>query len=308
MTLAARLAPSERELNFHYAGQAAGASSSTASTNGCAASANGNADAFIRFHSTATVARVSHPCARHQDRRDTNNNKNGASKPGTPIAPIAPVAPASLASPVPMEPSVISAPLAELSEDWPEGLRLEITKLNLSDAQVLLPANLIEPALKHGRVTFLWQNLRPLIKPKAPPASIHDGIELELPLKVIAPLFLVSQRAALRPRQTILPPADIPNLFFGFPQPSAEAPAKTPVMETPVKAPVVETPEKAPVKAQETEVYRPALKLVEARPTDSNYYTWSDGHKRPGRRKPKSSRRKSRRQILRAVTRRRRKS
>jgi hypothetical protein len=57
---------------------------------------------------------------------------------------------------------------------------------------------LIEPALKRGRVTFTWRNLRPLIKPTPPPASCHDGIELELPLKVIAPLFLTRQKAAPR--------------------------------------------------------------------------------------------------------------
>jgi hypothetical protein len=65
----------------------------------------------------------------------------------------------------PVEPGTISAPLAALSENWPEGLRLEIRQSNLEDAQVSLPANLIEPALKRGRITFTWRNLRPLIKP-----------------------------------------------------------------------------------------------------------------------------------------------
>ena len=55
------------------------------------------------------------------------NNNNGASKPVAKVAPVAPQGP--------MEPAVISAPLAALSEDWPEGLRLEITNLNLSNAQ-----------------------------------------------------------------------------------------------------------------------------------------------------------------------------
>jgi hypothetical protein len=219
---------------------------------------------------------------------------NGASKPVAPVAPVAPQGP--------MEPAVISAPLAALSEDWPEGLRLEITKLNLSNAQVLLPANLIEPALKRGRVTFLWQNLRPLIKPTPPPASIHDGVELELPLKVIAPLFLTRQKAAPRQRQAPLPPADIPILFFGFPQPQAEAPVKAsvsetamlkaqqakapvpeaPVPEAPIKAPVPETtPPEAPVKAPVPVVNRPALKPVDAKLADSNYYIWGETNDAP---------------------------
>ena len=132
----------------------------------------------------------------------------------------------------PMGPAAIPAPLAALSEDWPEGLRLEITNLNLSNAQVWLPANLIEPALKRGRVTFTWKNLRPLIKPTPPPESLHDGIEVELPLKVIAPLFLTWKKAAPRSQSTALPPANIPNLFFGFPQPQAEAPVKAPAGNT----------------------------------------------------------------------------
>jgi predicted regulator of Ras-like GTPase activity (Roadblock/LC7/MglB family) len=214
------------------------------------------------------------------------NNNNGVPKPAAKIAPAAP--------PVPMEPAVISAPLAALSEDWPEGLRLEITKLNLSNAQVLLPGNLIEPALKRGRVTFTWQNLRPLIKPTPPPASIHDGIELELPLKVIAPLFLTRQKAASRPQQAALPPDDIPILFFGFPQPQTEAPAlettvlKARHVEAPApiarqaEAPVLETPvPEAPVKAPVPAVNRPVLKPVDAKLADSNYYIWGETNDTP---------------------------
>jgi predicted regulator of Ras-like GTPase activity (Roadblock/LC7/MglB family) len=139
-----------------------------------------------------------------------------------------------------------------------------------------------------------------LIKPTPPPASIHDGVELELPLKVIAPLFLTRQKAAPRQQQAVLPPADIPILFFGFPQPQAEAPApETPMpkaqqAEAPVKAPALETtvlkarraeapvlerpaPE-APIKAPEPEINRPTLKPVDAKLADSNYYMWGENN------------------------------
>jgi predicted regulator of Ras-like GTPase activity (Roadblock/LC7/MglB family) len=197
-----------------------------------------------------------------------------------------------------MDPAVISAPLAALSEDWPEGLRLEITKLSLSNAQVLLPANLIEPALKRGRVTFTWQNLRSLIKPTPPPASIHDGVELELPLKIVAPLFFTRQKAAPRQQQAVLPPADIPILFFGFPQPQTEAPLKAPEPKVPepkvpepkapepkaqqAEAPVLETlVSGTPIKAPAPEVIRPALKPVDAKLADSNYYMWGETNDTP---------------------------
>jgi predicted regulator of Ras-like GTPase activity (Roadblock/LC7/MglB family) len=116
-----------------------------------------------------------------------------------------------------------------------------------------------------------------LIKPTPPPASIHDGTKLELPLKVIAPLFLTRQTAAPRPQPAALPPADIPNLFFSFPQPQPEAPVKAPVPETPVKALEPDTS----VKTQSPEVNRPALKPVDAKLADSNYYIWGETNDAP---------------------------
>lgn len=218
---------------------------------------------------SSACIRPTTPTIRVAAPQNNGNNGNGAPKPVVPVSPIAP--------PMPMNQAEISAPLAGLSEDWPEGLRLEIAKLNLSDAQVLLPANLIEPALKRGRMTITWENLRPLIKPTPPPASIHDGTKLELPLKVIAPLFLTRQTAAPRPQPAALPPADIPNLFFSFPQPQPEAPVKAPVPETPVKALEPDTS----VKTQSPEVNRPALKPVDAKLADSNYYIWGETNDAP---------------------------
>jgi predicted regulator of Ras-like GTPase activity (Roadblock/LC7/MglB family) len=240
------------------------------------------------------MPRIHTPAIRVAAPQNNNgNNGNGTSKPAAPVAPIAPIAPQA-----PMDPAAISAPLAALSEDWPEGLRLEITRSNLSNAQVWLPANLIEPALKRGRVTFTWQNLRPLIKPTPPPASIHDGIELELPLKVIAPLFLTRQKAAHRAQPAALPPANIPNLFFGFPQPQAEAPVKAPAPEAPTKASETEVMKRLAPRPSETELKRFAPKPsetelkrfapkpvvpkpVDAKLADSNYYIWGDTNDAP---------------------------
>jgi predicted regulator of Ras-like GTPase activity (Roadblock/LC7/MglB family) len=206
---------------------------------------------------------------------------NGAPKPVAPIPSPAPQ--------IPVESTAICAPLAELSENWPEGLRLEIRQSNLANAQVLLPANLIEPALKRGRVTFTWRNLRPLIKPTAPPPSVHDGIELELPLNVIAPLFFARQKTAPRPRAMERPPAEIPNLFFGFPQPETPEAKPPPArMPEPQPKPLAKMPESQPI--------RPAFKPVDAKPVDAkpvdakpvdaklpdtNYYIWSDTAEAP---------------------------
>jgi predicted regulator of Ras-like GTPase activity (Roadblock/LC7/MglB family) len=119
----------------------------------------------------------------------------------------------------------IYAPLAALAESWPEALQIEINQLNLMAAQVALPVHLVEPALKRGRVIFAWRDLRSWIKPQISLISVHDGIELELPLKVLAPLFFARQKNGAGQKK-ISVSEEIPNLFFGFPQ--AE-PASEPV-------------------------------------------------------------------------------
>lgn len=128
-------------------------------------------------------------------------------------------------------------------------MRLEIVQLNLSEAILGLPAALVEASLKRGRVVFPWKTLRSWIQPALPVhVSAYDGTELELPLSVLAPLFIARQKSdtkSLARRLAI--DETIPNLFFGLPKPEA------------VTAP---TPAKAPVN-----------KVV-----DTNYYVWDDVH------------------------------
>jgi predicted regulator of Ras-like GTPase activity (Roadblock/LC7/MglB family) len=203
---------------------------------------------------------------------------NGAPPPAPAPAPV---------PPTPAEAATVSAPLAALSENWPEGLRLEIRQSNLIDAQVLLPINVIEPGMKRGRITFTWRNLRPLIRPTPQQPSIHDGIELELPLSVIAPLFFGRQKMASRSHAVEQPPAEIPNLFFGFPQPeppqakSVVQPEPPQPKAQPARAP--EPPPKPLPLAPEPEPIRPvaAAKPAPVKPTDTNYYVWSDTAEAP---------------------------
>ncbi len=109
--------------------------------------------------------------------------------------------------------------LTTLAEAWPDAVREEIVRLNLVDAKVALPAELVERALKQGRILFTWKTLRSWIKPSPLPAvSAHDGAVLELPLRVVAPLFLARQREANKSQQPVPIDENIPNLFFGFPQ------------------------------------------------------------------------------------------
>jgi predicted regulator of Ras-like GTPase activity (Roadblock/LC7/MglB family) len=112
-----------------------------------------------------------------------------------------------------------------LAEKWPEAVRQELVQLNLVDAKVALPAEMVERALKQGRVAFTWKALRSWIKPAPlPSVSVHDSVVLELPLKIVAPPFLARQKETAKLRKKVSVDADIPNLFFGFPQPEAGSP------------------------------------------------------------------------------------
>jgi predicted regulator of Ras-like GTPase activity (Roadblock/LC7/MglB family) len=112
--------------------------------------------------------------------------------------------------------------LAPLAEAWPEPVRKEIVQLGLVDAKVALPMELIDRALRQGRVSFTWRMVRAWLRPSPPPSvSPNDGTILELPLKIVAPLFLAKQREASKPQAKLTVDEDIPNLFFGFPQPDS---------------------------------------------------------------------------------------
>ncbi|HEV2453281.1 MAG TPA: roadblock/LC7 domain-containing protein, partial [Verrucomicrobiae bacterium] len=177
-----------------------------------------------------------------------------------PVAKAPAPAPVPAAAPVPAQeaPSIL-APLSALSEEWPESLRLEIVQLNLGNAHVALPIYLIEPALRRGRIVFSWHHVRSWIRP-TPPVSVHDTMELELPLKVIAPLFLPAKKAEVRPQaKAEVPPSSVPNLFFGFPQPQPEE-----------MAPPINMPEAVPL-----------VKPLDAKINDSNFYVWGENGEEP---------------------------
>ena len=207
------------------------------------------------------------------------------SRNGTPrfnsVAPVSPVAPAAHPTILPEHTqSTISAPLAALSEEWPEALRLEIAQTNLTNAQVALPVHLVEPALKRGRVIFSWRYVRSWIRPVPPGVSVNDGIELELPLKVIAPLFFGLQKTAARLQRKVTLTPEIPDLFFGFPQPQAqpEPGGLEPEPIFPRPEPVAPRPE--PV-IPRSETARFAPRPLDTKPAETNFYIWGDNGEAP---------------------------
>jgi predicted regulator of Ras-like GTPase activity (Roadblock/LC7/MglB family) len=148
-----------------------------------------------------------------------------------------PPVPAAPAQPTP-EFATNSAPLivnlTSLAEGWPEAVCHELVKLRLVDAKVGLPAEVVERALKQGRVAFTWKTLRSWIRPAPlPVVSAHDSLILELPLKLVAPAFLARQKAAGKLQKRVVVDDEIPNLFFGFPKPESTSPVTGVAANTP---------------------------------------------------------------------------
>lgn len=176
-----------------------------------------------------------------------NGNGKGNGSPTLPpfkftAAPVPP--PAAPVPPLEAQPT-FSVTLKELAENWPNEIIGEIFQAGLANVSVPLPLGLVEPGLKRGRVTMTWKDLRRLINPNSP-ASPGDDLELSLALKVIAPAFLAAQKKLLaRSQPKIAVSEEIPNLFFGFPQPETAAPPAPPAFRPnplpPTRNPLAET-------------------------------------------------------------------
>jgi predicted regulator of Ras-like GTPase activity (Roadblock/LC7/MglB family) len=192
--------------------------------------------------------------------RPVAREKNGHFQaPVTPVTPPAPAVPLHAPPPPPPQPQPQLQPkaakpapeteslvvaLASMAEGWPEELRKEVVDQGLVEAKVALPVSSVEQSLKQGRIAFTWKTIRAWVRPHvSPKISPHDGVLLELPLRVIAPLFIARQSEVAKAQQKVTIDDDIPNLFFGFPQGGAENNA-----------------------------------VATATPADSNFYVWDDSN------------------------------
>jgi len=193
----------------------------------------------------------------------SNGNGRAASVPHAPQA-----MPAAAAA----NEASLNMPLRMLSEAWPEVLRGEIQQLNLSEAHVSLPVRFVEPALKQGKVCFTWKVLRSWIRPATlPTVSAHDGMMLELPLRVIAPLFLARNKQHAAPAQKVEVDENIPNLFFGFPTGESGAASLEQQQQAAPAAPAI---------AEEPEAnFTPATKSANS--VDTNFYVWNESSDAP---------------------------
>ncbi len=145
--------------------------------------------------------------------------------------------PAAVAAVPAVAAPVLTVALTELAAAWPPAVQMEIAQMNLTDAAAALPVALIGEALKKGRAVFPWRQVRSwLNSPSAAATSAHDAELLELPLKILAPLFLAQLPGARSTRQVAVD-ATIPDLFSGPEKPKPAAPA--PALAEPKPSPII---------------------------------------------------------------------
>jgi predicted regulator of Ras-like GTPase activity (Roadblock/LC7/MglB family) len=175
-----------------------------------------------------------------------------------PVAAAAAPAPASGSAPQSAGPA-LSMSLSSLTANWPEAIRAEIAALDPA-TQVALPTQEVSAGLGKGRVSFSWKQIHSWLEPApAEPSAISGDTVLQLPLKIVAPLFLSSNKPASE-RKSFAVDESIPALFADArppvekpiePPPAAEsAPVEEPAEQRPAD-PVAEPVPEAP--AAETE-------------------------------------------------------
>jgi predicted regulator of Ras-like GTPase activity (Roadblock/LC7/MglB family) len=147
-----------------------------------------------------------------------------------PVLPPTPAVPVPVPMPQPAGGDTLPVPLSALYEFWAEPVRQDITRANWNNASVRLPMNRLDSSMKTGRVVFTWGELMQWLDvPASSFVSLHRETVLELPLKVIAPLFMSRRRTPVVQKK-IAVGDNIPNLFAGLGKPSPP-PVPVPVPE-----------------------------------------------------------------------------
>jgi predicted regulator of Ras-like GTPase activity (Roadblock/LC7/MglB family) len=165
--------------------------------------------------------------------------------PAASFAPQAPTLPRpSVAStPAVGEEGTLTISLSDVSANWPEAVCSEIARFRLEEAVLELPLDAVEAGLKAGRVNYAWGQICEWLDscPREALSSPHAETPLDLPLNILAPLFL--NRRPPPPRKSSAH-IDVPDLFsaageqlaMDAPEESAPAAAPLPRMDPPKSA------------------------------------------------------------------------
>ena len=135
-----------------------------------------------------------------------------------------PAVPQPVAPSAPPSGGTLSVSINTVNQKWPESIRQAVSVIGATDVEI--PNELIEPALKAGRIEFPWEQvvawLRPT--PEGDVAPEHGSLVIEMPLSVIAPLYL--QQSKYKAKKSSVP-GGIPDIFSSkgekLTQPDAES-------------------------------------------------------------------------------------
>lgn len=107
----------------------------------------------------------------------------------------------------------LAIPLVAVCGAWVEEVRAQLQDVDVNEHQILAPLELIEPAMKSGKVIFSWAEVAAWIQPplQIPPTAKVGEMPVELPLKIIAPLFMAHARTGGQKRAAV--DETIPDLF-----------------------------------------------------------------------------------------------
>jgi predicted regulator of Ras-like GTPase activity (Roadblock/LC7/MglB family) len=165
---------------------------------------------------------------------------------------------------------VLSVTLTDLAVNWPESIRREIHSSSLVNAVCQIPASELSKSLKQGKVELPWKRIRSWLKPTVSAPSAFGETILQLPLEILAPIFLGQKPVVPQKKAEVA--ADIPDIFSRTsPISSAPAPAAPPptysapiVAVPPPSAPAPAAPALVPAQAH-TELRQAASSNTEFR-------------------------------------------
>ena len=177
------------------------------------------------------------------------------------------VAAAPAASPAPASSleGTLTVTLGQISSSWPEGPKQAATAV--AESAVEVPLKAIEEGLRKGRVLVKSSVLKSWVQGAS--LEIADDLDLDLPLPLLAPMFL-ARRGSGRQQRRVVVGDNIPDVFSGknIPQPTQEAPAAAPSAPPAGPAPVA-APVAAPTRPAEPAA--PSLASIFQQPGKSSW-------------------------------------
>lgn len=126
--------------------------------------------------------------------------------------------PAPTAPPPPAQPGAdaVQVPFSKVANYWPGDILMEAATLG-PEAAFFIPSAELGAALKRGKAAFTWDQLRSWLVPAPTSDTAHGEQVLDLPLPVIAPLFMASMKPN-RPQQRVTVDESIPDPFSAMPK------------------------------------------------------------------------------------------